>query len=195
MKKFMLPVLALMLSLLFAFGFTACSESIDYTTATYSELKEVDWDSDKKVVKYQFLNDTIEGYGAYWPVCLNLYEDGSAAAWQATVTGFHVTHWADEEHLILWDFYGSWSEEGSTITLNLKGEAATLTTDFGDRVTPDALSYTITVSGGKATIIDFVLMSSTGHNLKGLVTCDGTVHYEGFTEFYNSYKDSYSEEG
>lgn len=176
---------------------SACSggdEELDYTTATYSQLKDVDWD--QKTVQYQFLNDRLDGYGAYWPICLNLYSDGSAAAWQATVTGFHVTHYADEEHYILWDFYGYWTSSADRITINLKGEGYSVVSDFGTNVTPTELTYSgVQIdSQGSGSIADFVCMASVGTDIKGMVTCDGTVHYKTFTDFYNSYKDEFSEE-
>lgn len=87
--------------------FTGCGKTkpkeLDYKTASYQTMKSDDWNS--KDVTYQFLNDRFDGYGSSWPVCLNLYSDGSAASWQSTVTGFHVNHWANQDKYVIWDFY------------------------------------------------------------------------------------------
>ena len=194
MKKIVSLVLALMFLLSASVLMMGCGKSeLDYSTASYADLKNVDWNS--KQVKYQFLNDRVDGYGAYWPVCLNLYADGTAASWQSTVTGFHVTHWANEEKYLLWDFYGTWKETDGGILLTLKGEGAELTSDFGSQKTPEELEYTVKLStDGKGEIADFALIASVGANITGMVSSDGTVHYKSFEEFFKSYEGEYSAE-
>ena len=194
MKKIVSMVLAVALIMSACLMLIGCgNSSIDYANASYAELKKVDWNS--KTVKYQFLNDRVDGYGAYWPVCLNLYTDGTAASWQATVTGFHVTHWADESKYLLWDFYGTWEETSDGIKLVVKGEGAELTSDFGSQKTPDLLEYTVKIGAdGKADIPDYVLVASVGANITGLVSSNGSVQYKTFEDFFKSYEGEYSAE-
>lgn len=200
MKKLLACISVLVLSLGLVCALTACggeddanTDDLDYTTATYAQLKEVKWDT--KTVKYQYLNDRFEGYGSSWPVCLNLYEDGTAASWQATVTGFHVTHWAIQNKYVIWDFYGTWeTNTDGAITLKMKGEGYDVVSDFGTTTSPESLTYTLMLEEGKGQILDYACIASVGVDIKGAVVNDGTVHYSTFEAFFNSYKNDYAEE-
>ena len=179
--------------LLLALALGLCAVSAWAENAAYTELKAQDWDA--KPVAYQFLNDRFDGYGAYWPVCLNLYEDGTAASWQATVTGFHVTHWAIEDKYVLWDFYGTWEQTDDGIRLTMNGEAFDVISDFGTNTTPETLEYTVKVDeNGKGVIEDYVLLASVGANLTGAVSSDGTVPYATLEDFFQDYQAEYVEE-
>jgi hypothetical protein len=171
----------------------SCGPKVDYTKANYTELKASQNWVTKEGVKYQYLNDRLEGFGAYWPVCLNLYSDGSAASWQATVTSAFVNHVYDDSKHVTWQFLGNWTMEGNAIHLHMRGETVSVffagpntTTDA-----PDDLSYDFTLTDGKGTIGTYVLLSSAGTDLTTIVADDGTVHFATLNAFYESYKDDY----
>lgn len=207
-KKRLFSVVIALVLVLSMVSLAGCSSKVDWTTYTFEDFQKISFEEwDGKAIKYQFLNEYASeefGYGYYYPVVLNLCEDGSAVAWHGSITaGSHNPMWTDQEKMLLWVEYGYWTEEvkDGVTTLKIHLEA-------GNKLEGDPMAGNVTASGapvvhdyeasdtletGKFILGAYNTFSSFKSDIPSAATCDGTIHFKSYQEFYDSWKANIAE--
>lgn len=207
-KKRMCAAIVALVMILSVIMLGGCSAKTDWTTYSFEDYQKIsfeEWDSKK--IEYQFLNEYAteeSGYGYYYPVVLNLCEDGSAVAWHGSITaGGHNPMWTDEEKMLLWAEYGYWTKEVkdgvTTLKIHLEAGNALEGDPMGGNVTatgaPVVHDYEASDALEKGTFIlgAYNTFSSFKSDIPSAATCDGTVHFKSYQEFYDSWKANIAE--
>lgn len=208
--KIVVALLVLTMTIVSAVSFAACGdETVDYASMNYGDYysmyanepapdgTEGYWDYwDTKPVKYQFVNgdgSNNHGFAPYFPTLLNLFEDGTLKAWQrCTLIGSMFDPLTGEteaetefysENKILELFYGFWTEDSGTVTINVQNSF-----DYsieGDSIQYKSYTFSTTPTDGKISF--YFDATEKGQLIATNMICDttysGTIQYENFADF------------
>lgn len=166
-----------------------------YANETAPEGTEGYWDYwETKTVAYQFVTTTHNdnhNFAAYFPMLLNLYEDGSVKGWQRCIltTMFNMLEGQTEEETEFYSasgckvielFFGYWEKDDSTNEITLYVQNSFDYSVDGDSI--QYKSYTIDLTPDEDGIISFFFHTTEkGQLISSYMTCDTT--YEGNVKY------------